>query len=121
MALRVHTQLPTLQYFVVGFLRGGAVPGRSAAQYGLDTLDQQTLRKRLMDELVGAHFQAEQFVDLLILRGEKDHWQVGVLTQPAQRLHSVHAGHLNIEDDKVGEGSLEAVECREAISVGGNA
>ena len=95
--------------------------GAAAAQYGFDTLDQQTLRKRLTDELVGAHFQAEQFVDLLILRGEKDHRQVGFLAQPAQRLHSVHAGHLNIEDDKVGEGSLEAVECRDTIGVGCNA
>jgi hypothetical protein len=102
-------------------LRRGAVPRSSATQYGLDPFDQQALRKRLTDELVGAHFQAEQFVDLLVLRGEKDHRQVRFLAQPAQRLYSVHAGHLDIEDHKVGQGSLETVERRDAISVGGNA
>jgi hypothetical protein len=78
----------------------GVAPSLGAARR--NTALTRSTRKRLTDELVGAHFQAEQFVDLLFLRSEKDHRQVGFLAQPAQRLHSVHAGHLDIEDDKVG-------------------
>jgi hypothetical protein len=34
------------------------------------------------DKIVGPHLEAEQLVDLLILRGEKDHRYVGFLPQP---------------------------------------
>jgi hypothetical protein len=70
----------------------------AAAQNGANALDQQSLRERLGDEVVGAHLQAEQFVDLLILGGQEDHRHVGFLAQTAQQFHPVHARHLDIED-----------------------
>jgi hypothetical protein len=50
----------------------------------------EALRERLLDEVVGAHFQAEQLVDLVILGGQEDHRQIGLLAQPAQQLHAIH-------------------------------
>ena len=32
----------------------------------------QEMREWFTDEVIGPHFQAEQFIDLLLLRGEKD-------------------------------------------------
>ena len=103
----------------VGF---GVVPAGSrrleAAEHRLDPLDQQALRERLLDEVVGAHLQAEQFVDLVVLGGEEDDRQVGLLAQPPQQLHAVHARHLDVEDGEVGHADLEAVERRGAVGVG---
>jgi hypothetical protein len=81
------------------------------------TLDQQALRKRFADEIVGPHFQAEQFIDLLILRGEKDHRQVRFLPQPTQRLHAVHARHLDVKNGEIREDRLEPVEGRRAVRI----
>ena len=65
MPLLVHAQLAAFEDFAFSFLCGGgvlgydAVVGRGAAQNGLDPLNQQTLRKRFTDEVVGPHFQTE--------------------------------------------------------------
>ena len=53
------------------------------------------------DEIVGAHLEAEQFVDLFILGGQEDYRQIGLLPQPAQRFHAVHARHLDVEDREI--------------------
>jgi hypothetical protein len=82
------------------------MPSLGAAQHHLDPFRQEALRKGFTDEIVGPHFQAEQFVDLLLLRGEKDHRQVGFLPQPPQSLHAVHARHLDIENGEIGRRSL---------------
>ena len=51
-----------------------ALAGQFAtAQEGVDAGDQESLRERLFDVVVGSHAQAEQFVDLVVLRGQKDH------------------------------------------------
>ena len=76
----------------------------------MHALDQEPLRKRFADEIVGAHFEAEQFVDLVILRGEEDHRQIGFLPEPAQKLHAVHARHFDIEDREVWRICLEAIK-----------
>jgi hypothetical protein len=34
---------------------------------------QKPMREWFTDEVIGPHFQAEQFIDLLFLRGEKDY------------------------------------------------
>ena len=60
------------------------------------------MRERLVDVVVGAHLEAEQLVDLLVLGGQEDHGHVGLLAQPAQQLHAVHARHLDVEDGEVG-------------------
>jgi hypothetical protein len=114
------TQQAALQHLgrdSVGFAawrpsRGGA------AQHRLHPLDQQALRERLPDEVVGAHLEAEQFVDLLVLGGEEDHRHVGLLAQAAQQLHAVHARHLDVEDGEVGRVLRQPVERRGAVGIG---
>jgi hypothetical protein len=83
------------------------MPSLGEAQHDLDPFRQEALRKGFTDEVVGPHFQAEQFIDLLLLRGEKDHRQVGFLPQPTQGLHAVHARHLDIENGEVGGAVLK--------------
>ena len=97
---------------------GGLVLRGEAAQHRLDPLDQEPLRERLPDEVVGAHLEAEQLVDLLVLGGQEDDRQVGFLAQAPQELHAVHAGHLDVEDGEVGRGVAQAVERGGAVRVG---
>ena len=92
--------------------------GDRAAQHRFDALDQKPLRERFADEIVGAHLQAEQLVDLLVLGGEEDHRHVGLLAQPPQQLHAVHARHLDVEDGEVGRRGLEPLERGGAVGVG---
>jgi hypothetical protein len=67
---------------------------------------------------VGAHLDAEQFVDLLVLGGQEDHRHVGFLAQAAQRLHPVHARHLDVEDPEIGRVGLESVKRGGPVRVG---
>ena len=70
-------ELPALERLGVGFLWGlGWSSRREAAQNRLHALDQKALGERFADEIVGAHLEAEQLVDLLVLRGQEDHRQV---------------------------------------------
>ena len=98
--------------------RGGTIPRLRAAKHGLDPLDEKALGERFADEVVGSHFEAEQFVDLLVLRGEEDHWQLGALAQAAQQLHAVHARHLDVEDGKIGRIFGQTVKGACAIIIG---
>ena len=99
---------------------GGLVLGRGAAQDRLDPLDQEALGERLPDEIVGAHLEAEQFVDLLVLRGQENDRQIGFLPQAAQQLHAVHARHLDVEDGEIRRGVLQAVQGAGAVGIGLN-
>ena len=73
----------------------------AAADQGADALDQQALRERLPDVVVGAHAQAEQLVDLVVLRGQEDHRDRALPAQLAQQLHAVHARHLDVEHREI--------------------
>ncbi len=64
-----------------------------------------------------AAVEAEQIVDFLVLGSEENHRQIGFLPQPPQRLHAVHARHLDVEDRKVRRTGAEAVEREDAPSV----
>ncbi len=81
-ALGIHLELAALQDLGLGLLLRGGFLRTGAAQDRLDPFDQQALGEGFADEIVGAHLQAEQFVDLLVLGGEEDHRQVGLLAQP---------------------------------------
>jgi hypothetical protein len=76
------------------------------AQQRADALDQQTLRERLLDVVVGAHAQAQHLVDLVVLGGQEDHRHRGFLAQPLQQVHAVHARHLDVEDGHVRQAFL---------------
>jgi len=70
--------LAAFQNLAVGFLRDDAVLGRGAAQDDLDPFRQEALRKGFTDEIVGPHFQAEQFID-----------QVKAIPDPAQKVRQL--------------------------------
>jgi hypothetical protein len=116
--LGIHAQLAALERLGVGFLLRRGVFRRHAAQHRFHPLDQEALREGFADEIIGAHLEAEQFVDLLILGGEENDRDVGLLAQPAQSFHAVHARHLDVEDGKVRWRGLETVEGGGAIGVG---
>ncbi len=88
----------------------GLLGGGGAAQHGLDALDQQALGKGLGDEVVGAHLEPEQLIDLFVLGGEKDHRDVRFLPQAAQQFHAVHARHLDVENGEVGTFRCQTVK-----------
>jgi hypothetical protein len=90
------------------------------AEHGLDTLDKKTLRERLGDEVVGAHLETEEFIDLFILGGQKDHRNIGFLAQPAQQFHAVHARHLDIENGKLRRTGQQSIQGGGAIGIGFN-
>ncbi len=118
-AFLIHHELAALER--AGLLRRGfgrGLAGAGAAQDGAHALDQQTLRERLLDEVVGTHLQAEQLVDLVVLGGQEDHRQVGLLAQPAQKLHAVHARHLDVEDGEVWRTRRQAFQRRGTVGVG---
>ena len=52
--------------------------------------------------------------------GEEDHRHVGRLAQATQRLHAIHARHLDIQDGEIWWARFEAVERGETIRVGHN-
>jgi len=64
------------------------------------------------------HFQTEQFIYLFVLRSEKDHRQVRFLSQPTQRLHAIHARHLDIKNGEIRRGRLEPVQGGRAVGIG---
>jgi hypothetical protein len=97
---------------------GATVLRRRTAQDSFDALHQETLRERFADEIVGAHLEAEQLVDLFVLGGEEDHRHVGLLAQPPQGFHPVHARHLDVENGEIGRRRLEAVKRRSAVGIG---
>ncbi|MCY1299409.1 hypothetical protein D9M70_489360 [compost metagenome] len=125
-ALLVHHQLPALERARgrVGSLGGIRRVGGSrfavcgATQDRLDAFDQQALREGLGDEVVGTHLQTEEFVDLFILGGEEDHWQVGLLSQAAQQFHAVHARHLDVEDRKLRRPGEQALKRGSTVGIG---
>src|ERR1700726_289833 len=53
----------------------------AAPDQGPDAFDQQPLRERLSDIVVGTHPQAEKLVDLVILRGQENHRDVALASQ----------------------------------------
>ncbi len=94
--------------------------GRHAPQDRLDALDDEALRKGLRDIIVGAHLEAEQLVDLLVLRRQEDYRHRRLLANAAQKLHAVHARHLDVENAEIGGFFGQRFECRNAVSVGAN-
>jgi hypothetical protein len=66
-ALRVHLELAALEHLRLVLDHGRRVAGLGAPEHRLDALHQQPLRKRFANEIVGAHLEAEQLIDLLVL------------------------------------------------------
>ena len=101
-------------------MRSGRIARLRPAQHCLHPLDQKPLRERFADEIVGAHLEPEQLVDLLVLGGEEDDGKLGALAEPAQKLHAVHARHLDVEDGEIGGALGKAVEraCAVVVSLG---
>ena len=45
---------------------------------------------RLQDEIVGAHFEAEQLVDFVVLGCQKDHRQFFIFIKNSEKMHSLN-------------------------------
>src|SRR5882724_11440439 len=75
------------------------------------------MRERFANKVVCSHLKAEQFIDLFLLRGEKNHRHVGLLAQTTKRLHPVHARHLDVEDGKIRWTELESIERGRTVRV----
>jgi len=117
-ALRVHHQRTALDCLRALLARCRHLARIGASQHRLDPLDQEALREGLPDEVVGAHLQTEQLVDLLVLRGEKDDGDLGLLAQPSQQFHAVHARHLDVEDRQIRRRDAEPLERGGPVGVG---
>jgi hypothetical protein len=101
-ALRIHHELTALERLGVHLPGGGRhILRGEAAQHRLHALDEETLGEGFADEVVRAHLEAEELVDLLVLRGQEDHRQVRFLPRRPEQLHAVHARHLDVEDREV--------------------
>ena len=118
MAQRVHAQLATIHD--LGFFGHRHFARRNrllAAQQRADAFDQQALRERLFHIVVGAHAQTQNFVDLIIFRGQKDHRHLGFLAQALQQIHAIHARHLDIQHSHVRKAAVKGVEGRLAVII----
>jgi len=73
-----------------------------AAQDRADAGNQQPLAEWLGDIIVGAHRQAQRFVELVVLAGKEDHRDCALLAQAAQQFEPVHLGHLDVEHREIG-------------------
>ncbi len=122
MAGGVHHQLAAFQRLGVERLshfRGLAlVDNAGTAQHGLDALQQEALREGLVHVVVGAEVEPQDFVDLVVLRGQDDDRQVGIGAHPLQHFHAVHARHLDVEDGKVGRILLQCRQAGGAVEIG---
>ena len=72
-----------------------------APQDRLDARDQLAAAERLRQIIVGAHFEADDAVDLVALGGEHDDRNVRFRTQRAAERQPVLAGQHQIEQDQI--------------------
>src|SRR3984893_13284428 len=73
----------------------------AAPDQGPDALDQQPLRKRLADVIIGPPAQAKPFVGLVLLARQGNHRDMAVAPELTQQLHPIHPRHLDVEHGKV--------------------
>src|ERR1700734_3852823 len=118
MALWIHLQSTAFENLGFSLLLRRRILRIGATKDRLYPLDKKALGERLADEIVGAHLEAEQLINLLVLRRQENHRQIRLLPQAAQKLHSVHAQHLDIENGEIGRIGFHAIQRARAISVG---
>ena len=96
----VHHQVAALEQWRLGLFagRGGFALGELLPpEQRANARDQQALRERLGDIIVGAHRETERFVELVIFGGQEDDWDRAELAHSAEQLHAVHSRHLDVE------------------------
>ncbi len=82
-----------------------------AAQHGVDPRQQLAGGERFGQVIVGAHFQTDDAIGLIVARGEHQHRRRLVFadSQFAAQLQAIVAGHHDVEHDQVdGVGIKEA-------------
>ncbi|MNH15090.1 hypothetical protein D3C79_746970 [compost metagenome] len=74
-----------------------------AAQHGVDAGQQLAGRERLGQVVVGAHFEADDAIGLVVARGQHQHRRVAMLAgaQLTAQQQAVVAGHHDVEHDQV--------------------
>ncbi len=104
-ARRVHDQASALQQRRLGlfsgrprrFALGELLPAKDCA----DPSNQQPLGEGLGNIIVGPHRESQCLVELVVLRREENDGHGAEFADPPKQLHSVHVGHLDVEDAKV--------------------
>jgi hypothetical protein len=72
---------------------------------------------RLVEEVVGAGFEAPRRRELVAVPGQHDHRHVeAALPQVGQQREAVHARHLDVEEDDVRRLPVDTVERRERVA-----
>jgi hypothetical protein len=74
-----------------------------APEQGLDPAHQLAQAERLGEVVVGAEFEADHLVDLVVARGQDEDRHLGARrAEPAEDLEAVHARQADVEHDEVG-------------------
>ena len=111
----IHRQRPALHDDIALFLDAGLICGHglAAAQNCANAFHKQALRERLPHIVVGPHAQTKNFIDFIIFGCQEDHRQISFLPQPPKQFHSIHPGHLNVQNGQI---RLFVAQCRQCRS-----
>ncbi len=81
-----------------------------APQHRFDAGDELARVERLGHVVVGAQFEADDLVDVVVARGEHDHGDARALAQLAADGESVHLRHHDVEYDEVRVGRARLLQ-----------
>lgn len=84
--------------------------GSPRRQHRADAGDQLPRGERLGHVVVGSYFQADDLVDLAVLRRDHDHGDIGLAAQLAADLRAGQARQHQVEQYEVGAVALELVK-----------
>src|SRR5215211_979318 len=104
--------------------RAAALEHLRAAERRLHAAAELADRERLRDVVVRAHLEAEDLVDLVVLRGQHDDRHLAAAAQPAADLDPVEARQHDVEYDEVEallgepvEGLASIDRCHDLVAV----
>ena len=104
-----HRDEPIESWMSIGFIAHSyhvpphvLLTAGDAAQYGHHARHHLARAERLGDIIVGAKFDAEDPVDLVIARRQEEDRQIAGRTQPPADLDPVHPRHVDVEDQQIG-------------------
>ena len=95
-----------------------ALDGFKTSPPDLAILDIKMPRMDGMETLRRLRQKTDIPVIFLTSKDEEDDRNVGLLAEPAQSFHAVHARHLDVEDSEIRRRGLESVEGGGAVGIG---
>ena len=70
-------------------------------QYSPDSRQQQPLRERLGDIVVGPHAKTKRLVQLIIFTSQKNHRHLRMIADFLQQFDAIHTRHLDIQHRQI--------------------